>query len=448
MTKWTIRKPDMYREIPEGGFTPRSGIAVLISALLYLIHAGLSIIPLLVQAVIFFVPRVGSGGDVFSLMDEYMKDPGTLLVSLFLVGLLILVTAFYVRRFEKRPLSTIGLSRGRILRRYIAGFGIGVMLLAITVWPAFLTEEVVWKGFTPIVALFFAAFVIQGAAEEVLFRGYLLSAISRKIGVFWGVVISSAFFASLHFVTIEGVLDVTVLFLLACLLALITVRTNSLWAACGLHTAWNFVSGLLSEGNAGGLNMDYAVVTIGDPNAPEPNFGFWGNPYNLLYVLVFAVLILLVLYAGKNRLVVRRPEGEASLKAARKFAKTTLPKEHLEYAQLIAKMVRTDDEKAAALLCLMLERGVSPQALADGGVGAAAGIASMLLVRRPGEDAEARRQRVLSNPVAEAVWHAQERYAADYAQRMADWQAHVDRYNQAMGAHWQGRGDDGGDGTN
>ena len=186
MTKWTLRKPDIYQNIPEGGFAPRSGVAMLVAMLLYLIYSCIAAIPALVHAAIILAPRVDEGLSMPELIDTYTSDPSTLPVSLFLTALLILTTVFYIRRIEKRPLATIGLSRGRIVRRYVVGFVIGVALIALTVWPAFLTEEVIWKGFTPVVALFFIAFIIQGASEEVLFRGALMSAISRKMGIFLG----------------------------------------------------------------------------------------------------------------------------------------------------------------------------------------------------------------------------------------------------------------------
>ena len=444
MTKWKFRTPEMYQSIPEGGFAPRSGIAILVALLLYVIYTVLSVFPQGVQAALWFVPRVGEGQSVFDLMEGYMKDPSTLVTALYCGALLILVTAFYIRRIEKRPLATIGISRGRIARRYLVGFGIGVLMLALTVWPAFLIEEVVWIGFTPLVAIFFGAFVIQGASEEVLFRGMLLSGISRKMGVFWAVVLSSALFAVMHIASFDGILHLLVLFALGALMAVVTIRTNSLWAAFGLHTAWNFVSGLLSSGNAGGVEMDYSILTIGDPNAPEIDFGFLGNPFYLFYIAMFAAAIALVVFAGKNKLTVRRSESELSLAGARNIAKTALPAEMRAYADSLGRMLSNDDEKAAALLCLAAERGVPPYAMAENGVGRSAGLAALALARVPGETEQARWERVQADPVAAAVFQAQARYSADYAaqqaaqQAAAQWHAQMAQYNQAVSMQQQG----------
>ena len=180
--------------------------------------------------------------------------------------------------------------------------------------------------------------------------------------------------------------------------------------------------------------MDYSILTIGDPNAPLPDFGFIGNPFYLYFIAVFAAAIVVALYAGKNRLVVRRTQSELTLAGAKRIAKHTLNKEQLTYARLIAQRVDADDAKSAALLCLAVERGVSPQALADGGIGRDAGIAALMLARRPGESEQARWERVQGHPAAEPVFHAQARYTADCAsqQAAAYWHAYMAQYNQAM----------------
>jgi hypothetical protein len=297
-----------------------------------------------------------------------------------------------------------------------------------------------WKGFTPVVALYLAAFMLQGASEEVLFRGFLLSAVSRRIGVFWAAVLSSALFAVMHIATLQGLLDLMVIFAIGFLLSMITVRTNSLWAACGIHSAWNFVSGLLFAVNAGGMNVDYSVITVGDPNAPVPEFGFFGDPTNLLVIALFAAVMAVVVFAGRNKLAVRRPESERGLAIARRFAGKTLPEPTLDYAERIAAMVERDDAKSAALLCLVMEQGVSPQTLAEAGIGREPGLAAMALVRQPGEGEDARREREATNPLADTVWQAQQKYAAEYAARQqaeeqarqyAVWQA------QQQYAQWQ-----------
>jgi hypothetical protein len=233
---------------------------------------------------------------------------------------------------------------------------------------------------------------------------------------------------------------VVLLFLVGALLAVITVRTNSLWAACGLHTAWNFVSGLLWPVNAGGLKLDYSVITIGDPNATVTDFGFFGDPANLIFIALFAAVIAVVLFAGRHKLVVRRPESERVLARAQRIAKETLSENYLAYAEQIGKLVETDDEKSAALLCLVMEQGVSPQTLAEAGIGREPGLAAMALVRQPGEGEEARHERAATNPLADTVWQAQQKYAAEYAARQqaeeqarqyAVWQA------QQQYAQWQ-----------
>jgi membrane protease YdiL (CAAX protease family) len=439
MSKWKLRMPAMYENIPLGGYMPKAGVALPIALLLYLIYSVIGSIPTMVQAFVFLIPRVAAGQDPFTLIGEMLADPAIILVALFMTGLAIPVTIFYIRRIEKRPLRTIGLSRERIVRRYAAGVGLGAVLVGLAALPDLLAGPISWKGFTAIVPVYLAAFIIQGASEEVLFRGFLLSAISRRIGIFWAAVLSSALFAVMHIATLEGLLDFLVIFLIGFMLAMITVRTGSLWAACGLHSAWNFVSGLLFTVNAGGMKVDYSVVTVGDPAAAAPEFGFFGNPSYLIAIALFAALSAAVVFAGRGRLAVRRPESERVLAIARHIAKRTLPEGHMAYAERISATVEQDNAKAAALLCLVMERGVSPQALADAGIGRMAGLAAMALMRRPGEDEESRRARAMGDPVAAAVYKAQEQYAADYAARQqAEQQSREYAWAHYMAA-WQGQ---------
>ena len=121
--------------------------------------------------------------------------------------------------------------------------------------------------------VYLIAFVIQGASEEVLFRDSCCPPSPGGLA-FWAAVLSSALFAAMHIATLEGLLDFLVIFLIGFLLAMITMRTNSLWAACGLHSTWNFVSGLLFPVNAGGMKVDYSIITVEDPAAAAPDFGF------------------------------------------------------------------------------------------------------------------------------------------------------------------------------
>ncbi|MDD5017642.1 MAG: CPBP family intramembrane metalloprotease, partial [Eubacteriales bacterium] len=212
---------------------------------------------------------------------------------------------------EKRRLFSMGLAAKGFARRYAAGLGIGLALIALVSLPALMTEEVAWLGFSPIAVLYLLAFVVQGASEEMFFRGFMMPDISRRTGILWSVVITSAIFAILHiFNGGMSILSITSLFLIGAFLALITLRTNSLWTACALHTAWNFGSGLVASSELGGYSIDYPVVRVGDINMQINDYGIVGEPGYIIVILIFIAAAAFMLFAGKQRLVVRRPPPE------------------------------------------------------------------------------------------------------------------------------------------
>jgi membrane protease YdiL (CAAX protease family) len=84
-------------------------------------------------------------------------------------------------------------------------------------------------------------FALQGGAEEVFCRGYLLRALCRWRGAIVGLLITSPLFGVLHALN-PGVSGIAILntSLVGLLLGLVVIRI-SLWAAIALHAVWNFL---------------------------------------------------------------------------------------------------------------------------------------------------------------------------------------------------------------
>jgi hypothetical protein len=84
--------------------------------------------------------------------------------------------------------------------------------------------------------------LVQGAAEEALTRGFLLPTVAVRWGVVPGILLSSLVFAALHLLnphlTPIGQLN---LFLFGVFAALYALWEGSLWGVCAIHGAWNWV---------------------------------------------------------------------------------------------------------------------------------------------------------------------------------------------------------------
>ncbi len=233
------------------------------------------------------------------------NELGTLMLSLLFAFLgIFFLLWLWIRGVERRPFATLGFSRQRVLRLYGRGFLLGVGLIFLTlllIWVlgvriSLQPSETPWSQRLLLVILVIPAWVVQGAAEEVLTRGWLLPLLTVRHGLGIGVFASAMLFAALHVlnpgVTLLALLN---LFLFGVFAAWYALREGSLWGICGCHSAWNWalgnllglsVSGMSVEGSLLHLQLEGADSLTGGAFGPE---GGWGVTLSLL--LAWGILI-------------------------------------------------------------------------------------------------------------------------------------------------------------
>ncbi|MEX0934573.1 MAG: type II CAAX endopeptidase family protein [Candidatus Saccharimonadales bacterium] len=91
---------------------------------------------------------------------------------------------------------------------------------------------------------FVALVVIAPISEETIFRGFLLPAFTKSIGVIWAVIATSILFGLLH----PPIGAMIVIGVFAVFLALAYIRLNSIWPAIILHSGKNLVAFMLIFG--------------------------------------------------------------------------------------------------------------------------------------------------------------------------------------------------------
>lgn len=177
-------------------------------------------------------------------------------ISLFWLVLSALTVVVWVRLVERRPLASMGIPalRSRGLPRRLAQ-GLVWSVLGIVLVVAMQGETVdlrsVWSTVTTrplgaVVALAIATPLIAAAAlaEEVMFRGWLLSTLSARAGVGAAVLISSVLFAALHvyptsWLEPAAALSTIQYVVLAASLCFIALRDGHLFGAAAFHTGIN-----------------------------------------------------------------------------------------------------------------------------------------------------------------------------------------------------------------
>jgi len=236
------------------------------------------------------------------------------LFSLFTTSMGILVALAYVRFAEKRKLTTIGLTKQNILPQFGVGALLGIAMISIPIAILLLFNG----GITinpainnNLLILYFLGFIIQGAAEEFLIRGYFFTSLYKSSNIFWAVTISSLFFALLHLLgPVMGVLPFINIFLFGVFACFIFLRTKNIWAIAALHAMWNFFQGNLYGFQVSGQIYREYMFYIKSSLPKILTGGDFGIEGGLLATAVIIIATVITIFCGKNKLIVNDKKTE------------------------------------------------------------------------------------------------------------------------------------------
>lgn len=209
-----------------------------------------------------------------------------------------LLVWLWVHFKEKRPFHTVGLGGGRVFSRWGMGFLAGAVMFAAAVllpWAAGFYE----RQSVPVAALGSAVvlvgWVVQGAAEEFAFRGWLLPVLAAERGVRAGILLSAGVFAAVHGLNPHlSVIAIGNLFLFGVLTALIALRAGNVWAVFGLHSAWNWMQGNVLGLSVSGLSpVGGSIISLAESGPDWLTGGAFGPEGGLAVSAVLAVGIVL-----------------------------------------------------------------------------------------------------------------------------------------------------------
>ena len=232
-------------------------------------------------------------------------------VTLFMIassGALIGGAVIYCKCFEKRKIATLGMRKSNIALEYSVGAIVGIAMYSISVLIAYLCGaiEITGATFTFPIILFFVAFVIQGAAEEIFFRGYLMVSVARDYKVHLALLFSSAVFSLLHGAN-AGVsaLALVNIFLFGVFEGIYVLKRGDIWGACAIHTMWNFMQGNIFGSNVSGISKLPSLFTmISNPEMKAANGGEFGleGGFAVSIVLLIAIGVLLMVKPKQSEL--------------------------------------------------------------------------------------------------------------------------------------------------
>ena len=242
------------------------------------------------------------------------QDLLSLLITLFSFAFISLLVFFRVKVIEKRSLSSIGFNKNNWLKKYSLGFLIGLVMMSIIVLIllsfGYITVEknpIQLVGISAISSILVILFgwIIQGATEEILTRGWLLNVLSTKYNIGVGLLISSTLFGLMHLTNPNvNYIAVINIILVGLFYGLYVIKTNDLWSVCGMHSAWNFAQGNIFGFEVSGL--DISVGTLIDLNLVENDFitgGVFGPEASIVATFVLLLSIIILLFINNTNLL-------------------------------------------------------------------------------------------------------------------------------------------------
>lgn len=233
----------------------------------------------------------------------------------FMFGMGIIIIFLWVRFFEGRPIFTLGFTKNGALKDYFSGFGIGMLMVTIVVGITALYGNIELAEESPnttgidslfLVLVFLGGYIIQGASEEILSRGWMMQVIGARYWPWLGVILSSLLFAILHLGN-RGitVLPVVNLILFGLFMALYVLKDSNLWAVCGWHTSWNWMLGNvygLSVSGSGEKVTIFDLNTSGNELISGGGFGPEGSLVTSAILLIGILLLGLMLMNRKYKI--------------------------------------------------------------------------------------------------------------------------------------------------
>lgn len=229
-------------------------------------------------------------------------------------------TAIMLRAVDVRPWRDVALARAAA-RPALVGWGwcAGFAPIAVACGMLLLVG---WLRIVPALpgsslgaALRITIFLVPAALyEEVLCRGYLLTAIRDSVGTWGAVTITSVAFGLLHLANLGSTIESIALVTLAgVFLAAVRVVFDSLYAAWAAHVAWNWTMAVPLHAPVSGMRLempDYRTISTG------PDWitgGAWGPEGGLAAGLgMVAVLAVLARFHSRHRRIDPRLGREES----------------------------------------------------------------------------------------------------------------------------------------
>ena len=221
-----------------------------------------------------------------------------------------IVTIVYCRFVEKKNIKYIGFLGNPI--EYLVGALVAAILLLVIMGIGCFCGSVSFCGFNTNVNIksilsWVLAFAIQGAAEEIMCRGFLLNSLKNKISVPLAILVSSTAFVFPHLSSlieadfVYAVVGIINLYLVSITFSILVLWRSNIWIACGLHSAWNFILYvIMGLSLSGSESVSKGVVLFSVKDTSILNGADYGIEASVITTIVVGMLLSVMVKGWKG----------------------------------------------------------------------------------------------------------------------------------------------------
>ena len=181
--------------------------------------------------------------------------------SLFATIGMTVVVILFCRLIQKRKPDTLGFIKSGMGKEYLTGLVVGFVMFSSAVLICVAAGAIKIEGFSETfsILMFFLlllGFMLQGMAEEVICRGYVMVSIARRYSMWTAVISNAVIFAALHLlnngISVPAFINLVLFGIFA---SLYFVKKGNIWGVAAVHSVWNLV-----QGNFWGLRVSGMVT--------------------------------------------------------------------------------------------------------------------------------------------------------------------------------------------
>lgn len=226
-----------------------------------------------------------------------------------LLSFLYTIIAFFlwVRFIEKRPIRTMGFSKGNGLSEFTKGVLVGAIMITTVLVVFFITGDAKFDRiqfslpFLVSWMLVLIGYILQTAAEEIYIRGWLVPIISYHKNAYLAILIASTMFSYFHLDN-NGAswLSTLHLFIFGLFTAIYAMKRGNIWGPCGFHFAWNFIMGNVYGFHVSGYDSESSLMYFTTSNRTFITGGQFGPEGGIPGLVVFILALLWAIFILKD----------------------------------------------------------------------------------------------------------------------------------------------------